>query len=73
MTSPTAATQEALLESNAEYRKLHQEHAELESRIKALAEKTVLTADEEIEETRLKKLKLAGRDRMEAIARAAAH
>lgn len=71
MTSQTAVTEASLLESNDEYRRLHQEHAEFESRIKVLAEKTVLSTEEEIEETRLKKLKLAGRDRMEAIARAA--
>jgi len=71
MTSQTAVTRESLLEGNEEYRKLHLEHAELESRLKVLSEKHVLTVDEQIEETKLKKLKLAGRDRMEEIARTA--
>ena len=69
MTSQTAVTRESLLEGNEEYRRLHEEHAELESRLKVLAEKHVLTDAEQIEETKLKKLKLAGRDRMEEIAR----
>lgn len=69
MTSPNAVTRESLLAGNDEYRRLQQEHVELENRLKALSEKTVLTEAEQIEETKLKKLKLAGRDRMEAIAR----
>ncbi len=71
MTVENAVSRESLLASNEEYRRLHQEHVELESRLKDLAEKAILTTDEEIEESRLKKLKLAGRDRMEEIARSA--
>ena len=71
MTSQNAVTRESLLVSNEEYRRLHQEHAELESRLKMLSEKIVLTGAEQIEESKLKKLKLAGRDRMEQIARTA--
>ena len=71
MTSQNAVTQESLLAGNEEYRKLHREHSELESRLKVLSEKAVLTGAEQIEESKLKKLKLAGRDRMEQIARAA--
>jgi len=71
MPSLNAVTRESLLASNEEYRRLYQEHFELESRLKVLSEKTVLTDAEQIEESKLKKLKLAGRDRMEEIARAA--
>ena len=71
MPSLNAVTRESLLASNEEYRKLHEEHTELESRLKTLSEKMVLTDSEQIEESKLKKLKLAGRDRMEAIARTA--
>ena len=71
MPSLNAVTRESLLASNEEYRKLYQEHTELESRLKVLSEKVVLTDAEQIEEIKLKKLKLAGRDRMETIARAA--
>ena len=69
MTSLNAATQDSLLGANEEYRRLHQEHAELESRLKVLSDKSVLTDAEQVEESKLKKLKLAGRDRMEQIAR----
>lgn len=70
MTSLNAVTQESLL-ANEEYRRLQQEHAQLEDRLKVLSQKTVLTDGEQIEESKLKKLKLAGRDRMEEIARQA--
>jgi uncharacterized protein YdcH (DUF465 family) len=69
MPSLNAVTRESLLASNEEYRKLYEEHTELENRLKVLSEKVVLTDAEQIEESKLKKLKLAGRDRMEEIAR----
>ena len=71
MTSVNGVTRESLLATNEEYRKLHEEHKDLDSRIKLLSDKTVLTDAEQVEEIRLKKLKLAGRDRMEEIARGA--
>ena len=71
MPSLNAVARESLLASNEEYRRLYEEHTELESRLKALSEKVVLTDAEQIEESKLKKLKLAGRDRMEEIARTA--
>ncbi len=71
MPSLNAVTRESLLASNEEYRRLYEEHTELENRLKALSEKAVLTDAEQIEESKLKKLKLAGRDRMEEIARKA--
>jgi len=69
MPSLNAVTRESLLASNEEYRRLYEEHTELENRLKVLSEKVVLTDAEQIEESKLKKLKLAGRDRMEEIAR----
>lgn len=71
MTSANGVTRESLLATNEEYRRLHEEHLDLENRLKALSDKMVLTDVEQVEEVRLKKLKLAGRDRMEEIARAA--
>lgn len=52
-----------------EYRKLEQEHDEYERRLLFYTEKVVLSDDEQIEETRLKKKKLQVKDRMAAIAR----
>jgi len=53
---------------NEEYRRLHSQHHEFEARLDALAAK-VLSDDEQVEETTLKKKKLQLKDRMEAIAR----
>jgi hypothetical protein len=69
MPSLNAVTRESLLASDEEYRRLYEEHTELENRLKVLSDKVVLTDAEQIEESKLKKLKLAGRDRMEEIAR----
>ena len=60
---------ESLTEVDAEYRRLHDAHQDHEHRLQALAGKSQLSQDEEIEEKRLKKEKLALKDRMEAIAR----
>jgi uncharacterized protein YdcH (DUF465 family) len=60
---------ESLSEVDAEYRRLHDAHQDHEHRLQALAGKSQLSQDEEIEERRLKKEKLALKDRMEAIAR----
>jgi uncharacterized protein YdcH (DUF465 family) len=58
------------LETNdPEFRRLHDEHRHHEERLQVLAAKARLSEDEEIEEKRLKKQKLALKDRMEAIAR----
>jgi uncharacterized protein YdcH (DUF465 family) len=71
MTAANGVTRETLLATNEEYRRLHEEHIELDRKIKVLSEKTALSDAEQVEEIRLKKLKLAGRDRMEQIARTA--
>ena len=62
---------DALLAQNEEYRRLSQQHHEYETRLTSLVEKAVLSDDEQIEETMLKKKKLQVKDRMEAIARRA--
>ncbi len=57
------------LVSNDEYQKLREEHSTYETRLNALSEKAVLSDEEQVEETTLKKKKLHLKDRMEAIAR----
>ena len=52
-----------------EYRQLEAQHHEYESRLGELADKAVLSDEEQVEETTLKKKKLQIKDRMEAIAR----
>lgn len=71
MTFLNSATRDSLLTGNEEYRRLDQEHLDLETRLQAFAEKPVLSEAEQVEESKLKKLKLAGRDRMQEIARSA--
>jgi uncharacterized protein YdcH (DUF465 family) len=60
---------EDLTEMDPEYRRLFEDHRDHEQRLQALAVKTRLSEDEELEEKRLKKEKLLLKDRMEAISR----
>lgn len=69
--SETGSLKERLIAQNEEYRRLDQQHHEYESRLLTLTDKVVLSDDEQLEETTLKKKKLQLKDRMEAIARQA--
>jgi uncharacterized protein YdcH (DUF465 family) len=68
MSQNAASPTERLLE-NEEYKRLHEEHHQYESRLSQFVEKAVLSDEEQVEETTLKKKKLQLKDRMEAIAR----
>jgi hypothetical protein len=52
-----------------EYRQLEAQHHEYESRLGELADKAVLSDEEQVEETTLKKKKLQIKDRMQEITR----
>jgi uncharacterized protein len=69
MSENPSSVRDPLLMENEEYRQLDQQHHEYESRLNILTEKVVLSDDEQVEETTLKKKKLQLKDRMEAIAR----
>ncbi len=69
MSQNTASLRENLLAENEEYRRLDEQHRQFDVRLTALTAKAVLTDDEQVEETNLKKKKLQLKDRMEAIAR----
>ena len=58
-----------LMESNEEYRRLASQHSDLAKSLDALEELPHLTHEEQLEETRLKKMKLRLKDQMEAILR----
>jgi len=58
-----------LLIRDQEFRQLDAQHHEYESRLGELASKAVLSDDEQVEETTLKKKKLQLKDRMHEIAR----
>ncbi len=54
----------SLIESDPELRRYYQEHLELERRLAELRQKPHLTPDEEMEQKRIQKLKLVGKDKM---------
>ncbi len=56
-----------LIETNEEFRKLAGQHSDFARRLDALEALPHLTYEEELEETRLKKMKLRLKDQMEAI------
>ena len=56
-----------LMTTNEDFRKLAQQHSDYARKLDALEAQPHLTDQEQIEETRLKKLKLRLKDQMEAI------
>ena len=56
-----------LIATNEEYRRLSGQHTEFARKLDALESLPHLTDEEQLEETRLKKLKLRLKDQMEAI------
>jgi len=59
------AIREELMAHDDSFRQLAHQHATLESQLGQLRQKRFLTSDEELEEVRLKKLKLHLKDEME--------
>jgi len=55
--------------SDEELRKYVEEHVTLENKLEEFNKKAYLTAEEEVEEKKIKKKKLAGRDKIEMILR----
>jgi hypothetical protein len=55
--------------TDEEYRQLLEQHHQYESRLGELAEKAVLSEEEQVEESTLKKKKLQLKDRMQELAR----
>ena len=56
-----------LMSTNEEYARLASQHSDYAKQLDALESLPHLTTDQELEETRLKKLKLRLKDQMEAI------
>ena len=67
MSSLTEAIREQLMASSEEYQRLCQEHARYVAQLAQLAAKPHLTEQEQMEEVRLKKLKLRVKDQMEIL------
>lgn len=58
---------ERLINHDETLRKYWEEHLELEKKIEEYNKRLYLTPEEELEKKRLKKIKLAGKDKIEAI------
>ena len=71
MSTPTGAIREQLMAGNTEYQRLREEHARYATQLEHLAAKSYLSDQEQVEEVRLKKLKLRLKDQMELLVRQA--
>jgi uncharacterized protein YdcH (DUF465 family) len=67
VSTPTEAIREQLMASSPEYQRLSQEHAHYAAQLEQLTSKRYLTDQEQLEEVRLKKLKLHAKDQMEVL------
>jgi uncharacterized protein YdcH (DUF465 family) len=67
VSSPTEAIREKLMADNVEYQRLCEEHARYAAQLENLARRNYLSEQEQLEETRLKKLKLRVKDQMEML------
>ncbi len=56
-----------LIETNPRFRMLYEEHSIFEKQLDAYENKSYLSPQEELEVSKVKKMKLAGRDEMERI------
>jgi uncharacterized protein YdcH (DUF465 family) len=68
MASPDALKEE-LIQTDAEYRRLHSEHQECERRLQDIYQKSFLSQEDEIQEKQIKLRKLQLKDRMQQILR----
>jgi uncharacterized protein len=67
MSTPAGAIRTQLVASNPEYQRLSEQHSHYAAQLDQLSSKRYLTEQEQLEETRLKKLKLRLKDEMETL------
>ncbi len=67
----TAEIRDRLAREDSNYQRLVRKHQEYDKRLAELRDRRFLTDDEQLEEVRLKKLKLALKDHMEELVREA--
>ena len=68
MASPQRYPRDILLESDAEYRRLVEQHSRYEAELQKLSATPYLNSEDLLEEIKLKKMKLHCKDEMERIA-----
>lgn len=73
MSTPTQAVREHLMDGNEQYQRLREEHHRYAIQLDALSAKPFLSETEQVEELRLKKLKLRLKDQMEMLVHQAVH
>ena len=71
MSTPTEAVRLKMMADNEEYQRLQEAHNHYAADLDRLEAKSFLTEDEQLEEVRLKKLKLRLKDQMVALLRRA--
>ena len=71
MSPLTEAIREQLVANDPEYQRLRQEHARYVAQLEQLSSKPYLSEAEQLDEIRLKKLKLRVKDQMEMLVRQA--
>jgi uncharacterized protein YdcH (DUF465 family) len=69
VSTPTEAIRDNSMANNLEYQRLQEEHSRYAAELERLEAKPYLTEAEQLEEVRLKKLKLRLKDRMAALLR----
>jgi uncharacterized protein len=69
VSTPTEAIRMKMMADNEEYQRLQEAHNQYATQLDRLEAKSFLTEDEQLEEVRLKKLKLRLKDQMAALAR----
>ncbi|GAC1663918.1 MAG: hypothetical protein NVS9B4_19020 [Candidatus Acidiferrum sp.] len=68
MASVARNPRDILLDTDAEYQRLAEEHAKYEAELRNISRSNYLSSEDLLEEIRLKKLKLHVKDEMELIA-----
>jgi len=67
MSTPTGAIRAMLMANNSEYQRLSIEHAHYAALLDEFTSKRYLTEQEQLEEIRIKKIKLRLKDKMESL------
>jgi uncharacterized protein YdcH (DUF465 family) len=68
MASAQRAPRDILLQADAEYRRLAEQHRQYDAEIQRISNSTYLSSEDLLEEIKLKKMKLHCKDKMERIA-----